>query len=381
MQIIRQHLSRRGLSKLRKKIRAQVSSRTLRMMSFNECFPNVEKTVHPIAAETLSTPEATEMPFTNSSSHLHKSEYMTPAYYTCKLHDVYFSPETGTLLTKDKTIIKESINSVRDVGQFKWSSLHLRKTQEYKYPAVALRSVSNEFYHTVFSNIPRLYALNFEPYTKYSRINLLVDGNLTKVESFFLDKMLPDNVKIVNIDKRKLYLMKDFIFLPFLNRQFCGYLPNRYVNYMLGLLAPNRPRNKHNRIFISRKKAPRRRMINEDKLYKKLQGLGFQEYCLEDLPINKQIELFYDAEAIVALHGAGLANLIYSEQAPVLELFPHNLVKPTFYFTAKSRKSDYYFYCAMDKYVSITSDTTVDVDKVFEMTCSLLQTNSKIVND
>lgn len=77
------------------------------------------------------------------------------------------------------------------------------------------------------------------------------------------------------------------------------------------------------RIFISRGKAERRRIVNEKELEPFLEKSGFESVVLEDLPLREQIRLFASAEALVAPHGAGLINMIYMrpEKSRVTELY------------------------------------------------------------
>lgn len=76
------------------------------------------------------------------------------------------------------------------------------------------------------------------------------------------------------------------------------------------------------KIFISRKDAGVRKLINEDELFEKLQAHGFERYCLSQLSLLEQITLFNHADTIIALHGAGLANIIFSKPGTqVIEIF------------------------------------------------------------
>lgn len=95
------------------------------------------------------------------------------------------------------------------------------------------------------------------------------------------------------------------------------------------------------RIFISREGASRRQIINQGELWQMLSTRGFELRILEKLTPNDQIELFYDAEAVVAAHGAGLANLVHSPHAAVLELFPCDFIVPNFLFLCASLNLSY----------------------------------------
>lgn len=76
------------------------------------------------------------------------------------------------------------------------------------------------------------------------------------------------------------------------------------------------------RIFITRDDSRFRQVRNEDALLAALAPLGFERVRLSDLPWPEQVRLFRDLEAVVAAHGAGMTNLMFSTQRPlVVELF------------------------------------------------------------
>jgi len=79
--------------------------------------------------------------------------------------------------------------------------------------------------------------------------------------------------------------------------------------------------DKENRIFISRADASVRQIANMEEIAPILERFGFTQYVLSELSVSEQIELFANAEVVVGPHGAGLANIIYADDIPVLELF------------------------------------------------------------
>nr|WP_290226447.1 glycosyltransferase family 61 protein [Trichocoleus desertorum] len=84
----------------------------------------------------------------------------------------------------------------------------------------------------------------------------------------------------------------------------------------------SRAKNYPEKIFISRKLARSRRIINEDAIFQFFESQGYTRINLEDLPWRDQINIFYHAQEIFAPHGAGLANLIFCSRKPlVIELF------------------------------------------------------------
>jgi capsular polysaccharide biosynthesis protein len=84
-------------------------------------------------------------------------------------------------------------------------------------------------------------------------------------------------------------------------------------------------------IFVRRSAARRRRLIGEDAIEKQLEKLGFTGVTLEHLPWAEQIGLFANAKAVVGLHGAGLANLVFSPPGTrVVEILPSVWQNPCF---------------------------------------------------
>ena len=96
------------------------------------------------------------------------------------------------------------------------------------------------------------------------------------------------------------------------------------------------------RIYVSRAKARRRRLSNEDALWPHLEARGFRKLFLEEMPWVEQIAAFRAARVVVAPHGAGLANLVFCEAgARVVEIFNRAYVNPCFWRLAALKGLDY----------------------------------------
>jgi tetratricopeptide (TPR) repeat protein/capsular polysaccharide biosynthesis protein len=79
------------------------------------------------------------------------------------------------------------------------------------------------------------------------------------------------------------------------------------------------------RIYISRKNARHRQVLNEEEVMKELTPLGFVAIHLESLSFVDQVALFYQAQAIIAPHGSGLTNIIFCQNSAKISEFvsPH----------------------------------------------------------
>jgi capsular polysaccharide biosynthesis protein len=74
-------------------------------------------------------------------------------------------------------------------------------------------------------------------------------------------------------------------------------------------------------IYVSRQGASQRRYVNEDTLINTLAKIGIKSHRLEEYSLIDQIKLFRVAKLVIARHGAGLTNLLFSSHASVLEHF------------------------------------------------------------
>jgi len=96
------------------------------------------------------------------------------------------------------------------------------------------------------------------------------------------------------------------------------------------------------KVFISRKDAPGRHMLNEDEVFALFEAQGFKRYSLSKLSVLEQAILFYGADSIVAAHGSGLTNMIFCQPGTkILEIFQH-LYDASLYNLAQDMQCEYY---------------------------------------
>jgi hypothetical protein len=77
------------------------------------------------------------------------------------------------------------------------------------------------------------------------------------------------------------------------------------------------------KIYLSRKDT--RKIINETELFAFLDQHGFTRIFPEDLSVRDQLSMFRYADQIVAIHGAGMAPILWGDAArslKIIELFP-----------------------------------------------------------
>jgi capsular polysaccharide biosynthesis protein len=99
------------------------------------------------------------------------------------------------------------------------------------------------------------------------------------------------------------------------------------------------------KVYISRRGAERRRIINEDAIVHVVRNFGFETICAEELSFEQQVQIFSRARYLVSNHGAGLTNILFMKAGgSVLELRHQSDCINNCYFTLSSALDLSYFY-------------------------------------
>lgn len=127
-------------------------------------------------------------------------------------------------------------------------------------------------------------------------------------------------------------------------------------SYLRGIINihPSTPKR---RLYLSRGDAWRRRIRNEAGLVKLLTQHRFEVVSLAGWSMTQQAQLFAQAEAVVAPHGAGLTNLIFAPPScEVVELFASNYRHPQFQHLCQHLQLSYH------EHISPTKESDPDFD-------------------
>ena len=115
------------------------------------------------------------------------------------------------------------------------------------------------------------------------------------------------------------------------------------------------------RIYVSRRDAPGRRVLNEADLTRALAARGFETVSLAGMSVREQAALFDSAAWIVAPHGAALANMVFARPgATLLELFPRSYGTPAYYMLAAAAQVRYGCHIVPETAVAPREDRSLD---------------------
>ena len=103
----------------------------------------------------------------------------------------------------------------------------------------------------------------------------------------------------------------------------------------------------HRRVYISRANATRRRLLNEDQVWRLLERAGFERVFMEELPFDDQVRLMGETAVLAAPHGAGLTNMMFCRPGThVLEIADLGFPNPNFYALASALDHPYWLVSA-----------------------------------
>jgi capsular polysaccharide biosynthesis protein len=100
------------------------------------------------------------------------------------------------------------------------------------------------------------------------------------------------------------------------------------------------------RVYISRMKARFRKIVNEDEVIILMKKYNFRILCMEDLKWEDQMQVLFNTEILVGLHGAGLTGMmLMPENSKILEIRMHDSVTQACYYEMASILGFKYYYC------------------------------------
>lgn len=340
-------MRRRTLATVGRYLKGKALGQLVPKITPESAFPNAE-VVDLGQAETLMTPGFSSFPFDPACQHLRAETYAVPRPRATLLHEILYYPDQNRILTENLRILEQT-----DQVPFRFHDLNLKpflgmKVRPLRGVCTTLRSFRDNHYHTLVDNLPLLYLLEELRKARPDEppVQLLLTFPSTPVEDFFLGRLLPSGVDVRYVERGALYRMDKYWFVSFMSRRYSGYLPSRYVDWFREKVGLTTGRSGQRRLFIARRPGGNgRHILNDEAVMNVLTPLGFERILLEDLQITQQIAAFAEAECVVAAHGAGLANLLFSSNASVVELFPGRTLWPHACFLSRTGNHRYQYIC------------------------------------
>lgn len=266
--------------------------------------------------------------------------YRQKEEYLVWLQEAEILGNSGAVALEGKLVVESvlEVSRLAKSNAFKTPDLLLPSHKKGVYTSVLhLPWADNNNYHWFFDCLPRLY-LVLE--TVKEPIQIIMRRDMAAYQLETLRFVLQDHpqAEVVYIGKHEKWQMERFVLPSFLAKAQSGYLPPdaaAWLRYKVWRGYGVRQSGLKRRIYISRANAKTRRVLNEPDLLPLLARYGVEVVRAEELSYQQQVQLFFEAEAVVAPHGAGLTNLLFSEQCRVLEFHPADRIKTHYFLLCK----------------------------------------------
>jgi glycosyl transferase family 61 len=120
-------------------------------------------------------------------------------------------------------------------------------------------------------------------------------------------------------------------------------LPSWIPNFLRSIASPAAKSSPTRRLYLTRRNASFRRVLNEDDLLPALANSGFEIFDPGKKTVREQAEIFSQAAVIVSPHSSAMTNLVFCQPGTrVLEIFPADYFDVSFWTAASAVKSRYY---------------------------------------
>jgi len=208
-------------------------------------------------------------------------------------------------------------------------------------------NAGNNYYSNLLQFLPRIF------FNKKTNLKLAIHRNSSNKYRKFIGSIL----KSLNIEFTFVFLDDDFYY--FKDSEFPQFLNiNTSIEILKNFFNPKTNEELSKKIYVTREGSNYRKIINEGDVVKLLREKGYRVINPQLYEIEEQIEIFSNAEKIVAPHGSNLANIIFCK--PGTEIFE---IIPSFKDNEKILEERYLNLSLINnlKYKKIISDT-IDVE-------------------
>ena len=270
-----------------------------------------------------------------------KSNFYCDSFYYFPITD---NNETfSSLFTRDLSN-NSHFYSQKFLNNFKNNKNSLKN---FKEVFILGSNAGNNYYSNLLQFLPRIF------FNKKTNLKIAIHRNSSNKYRKFIGSIL----KSLNVEFTFLFLDDDFY--HFIDSDFPQFLSlNDSIKILKEFINPKTGIEISKKIYVTREDSNYRKVINEGDVVTLLREKGYRVINPQLYEIEEQIEIFSNAEKIIAPHGSNLANIIFCK--PGTEIFE---ITPSFRDNEKILEDRYLNLCLINnlKHNKIVSDT-VDVE-------------------
>ena len=253
------------------------------------------------------------------------------------LHDAVV--RDGVIATAKGTIVAESLIN-REAGEplAPFGGLSIMRRLRGR-PYVMLKQQWDANYgHWLVEGLPRLALV--EERFQLSDLGFIVSAHHGAMQEVYEDSLALFGIRrdqIVELGRESVAV--DRLIYPTPMTQHAWHIAPRCVSLLEQLAVRVRAEvHGHERIYVSRNRTSRRRLVNEDEIVAVVRQLGFVVVEPEFLTLYQQIGLFRNARVVVGNYGAALTNVAFATGRPTLFALTTPYMQDDFFSTLMSLK-------------------------------------------
>ncbi|HBK71263.1 MAG TPA: hypothetical protein DDZ39_06355 [Flavobacteriaceae bacterium] len=264
-----------------------------------------------------------------------------PKAYLCFFKNARVVNENGAVISYDNKVFAdftyELNKSIEEYEVFK-SYIHKPQVRKECLATIAYYG-SSGYFHWIFDGLPRLMLLE----GVIGEIDyLIVPYNLKRYHLETLELLGFPEEKLLKI-KDGDHLLCENLYVPSLLQR-----PKLASEFLRESFLPKDLAEPHRLIYISRKDALYRKIVNEKEVEDYLREIGFEIVQMSELPFLEQVKVCAEAKIVVGPHGAGLSNTVFCQNAKILEMFSPSYVGG-FWSLVNMYENEYYYLLGEDE--------------------------------
>ena len=301
----------------------------------------------------------------------HEIIYESIPVYLLELKDIFYTG-LGVVETLEKESLPDEFrlyNATKAHSNLPFLFTICKKKIRNRYhiirePVVFIIDIrSNNYFHWISEVLPRLLAAK----DKIDKNPVILPAKFKELP-FVSDSLNYLGFKFRFMEKFSLYKLKHIFFVSHFSI-IGNYHDEIIQRTRMVLRSAGMGRENNELIYISRDKAKRRKIANEEELVKILKAHDFKIILCEELSFYEQAAIFSHAKFLISIHGAGLANMMFMEhESKVLEIRYKNDFQNNCYFSlASALQLKYYYFLADPVYVGedpYSANITVDIPRI-----------------
>jgi capsular polysaccharide biosynthesis protein len=240
------------------------------------------------------------------------------------------------ILTRDLRVLVQSHYHPSEIRKSRVVNHRLPRPKRMAGAAIALVTPwYHNHYHWLVDHLSRAPLLDDEP-----DLPVIVPPRPSRVQL--------DSLELAGIDRARLRPLQDLhlqvaeLHWPSLLGE-TGHPPRWAMHLLRERLAPSGSASGDARLYVARRATEDRRIVNDRQQRAFLRERGFDVVDPAGMSFAEQRAAFATAGVIVGPHGAGLANMIMSHDATVVELFSPAYVNGSCYTLAEALGHTYWY--------------------------------------